>query len=133
MLMLMLIRSPTKEDGTMSQVKGDDGASGIAPPVAGVWGDSQQHCGVVGTSDSTGVAGISTGAVGVFGQSGRGEVIVRPPILRPPSIGVEGESARGVGVRGWSQTGTGIEGTSQDGSAVTGTSKNNTGVYGRSD
>ena len=116
----------------MSQVKGDDGSSGIRPPVAGVWGDSQQHCGVAGTSDATGVAGISTHAVGVLGQSGARQRTPRPP-LRPGSIGVEGESATGVGVRGWSHTGTGVEGASEDEAGVRGTSKNSTGVYGRSD
>ena len=115
----------------MSQVKGDDGSSGITAPVAGVWGDSQLHAGVAGTSDSTGVVGISKNAVGVLGQSGRGPVTIKP--VRPPSVGVEGESAAGVGVRGWTQTGTGIEGTSPGGVGVKGTSKNSTGVYGFSD
>jgi hypothetical protein len=114
----------------MAQVKGGDGSSGVTPPEYGVWGDSHGHCGVVGTSDATGVAGISKNAVGVFGQSGRGEVTLAP--LRPRSVGVEGESAVGVGVRGWAETGTGVEGTSSDGIGTTGTSAKNTGVFGRS-
>lgn len=117
----------------MAQLKGDDGSSGITPPEYGVWGDSQQHCGVVGTSDATGVVGISKNAVGVLGKSGSGKLTLKPPIPRPPSIGVEGESAAGVGVRGWAESGRGVEGTSQDGIGVQGTSKNSTGVYGQSD
>lgn len=124
----------------MGSLAGEDGSSGIPKPQAGVWGDSQQHYGVVGTSDATGVAGISKDAVGVLGQSGRGKPILAP--LRSRGVGVEGESATGVGVLGWAETGTGVVGTSvkgpavsgssQDGVGVEGVSKTNSGVHGRS-
>lgn len=87
----------------MPQVKGDDGStSGIQPGgFFGVWGDSKNGYGVVGTNLEPPPILIHgrSGGVGVAGKSDSG-------------TGVEGTSTSSYGVVGKSTSFTGVEGTS---------------------
>jgi hypothetical protein len=104
----------------MPSVIGQDAtASGFDPGLAnppltfGVWGDSGDAIGVIGSSaEGTGVSGRSDGH----------------------GIGVEGKSTQGIGVTGESEsTAPGVFGTSGQGVGVFGQSEHGDGVVGQSD
>jgi hypothetical protein len=123
--------------GTSKKANGVYGVSvdvsGLEPGVlAGVWGDSTTHAGVVGTSnDSDGVAGYTqgTGQAGVLGsdESSSG------------GYGLYGSSTNGTGVTGIHSTGngTGVSGIDNSGlessHGVSGSSGSGYGVYGTTD
>jgi len=95
----------------MASVKGDDGtSSGLSPGTRtfGVWGDSKDGFGVIGTSSTLD---------GEYGESDQGN-------------GVFGKSNIGFGVVGISSTGTGVHGESDKEYGVAGLSNKLGGVYG---
>ncbi|MGA5823995.1 hypothetical protein ACPC54_39885 [Kitasatospora sp. NPDC094028] len=97
-----------------AQLQGQDVPSGFQPSQYqikfGVWGDSADGDGVIGSSGLPGSPAAEAGA-GVLGVNG---------------------AAQGVGVRGMADadTGTAVLGTSANGTGVAGTSANGTGVAG---
>ena len=120
----------------------DNSARGFDPGLAkpqitfGVWGDSGNGAGIVGSSsrpasaaaparhDGAGVFGINNaqGGVGVWGQADQ-----------QLGIGVLGTSAEGIGVGGKSDgSGTGVTGKSAQGTGVFGSAESRIGVEGNS-
>jgi hypothetical protein len=102
----------------MPSVTGQDVPSGFDPganpPIKfGVWGDSGDGAGVLGSSSKAGVggAGGTPGGAGVFGLN---------------------DEFRGLGVRGRANddTGVGVLGTSDQGTGVVGTSTSGVGIRG---
>jgi hypothetical protein len=106
----------------------DTTASGFDPGLAsppmtfGVWGDSGNGTGVVGSSSAAAPAPAALGGAGVYGlNNAAGGLGVRGQADHPSGTAVRGASAQGTGVAGYSEgTGTGVFGTSAQGAGVIG-------------
>ena len=113
----------------------DQSASGFNPPITfGVWGDSGNGVGVVGSSSDPAGTPNELGGAGVYGlNNARGGLGVRGQADHQTGLAVLGTSTQGTGVTGRSQgTGTGVVGTSSGGTGVSGTSSTGVGVTAES-
>ncbi|MGF1430782.1 hypothetical protein [Kitasatospora sp. LaBMicrA B282] len=119
-----------------SPVEGQDAASGFDPGQLqlrfGVWGDSADGSGVVGSSGQPGSA-TAPGGAGVLGyNAGTQGIGVKGTADGTGGTGVLGTSAQGTGVTGTGVAGPGVTGTSTQGAGVAGTGAAGPGVTGTS-
>lgn len=114
----------------MAAVTGQDVPSGfnpnqlIPPAKFGVWGDSGDGDGVIGSSSLAGIQQVDTTVPGGIGVLGINDQVL--------GIGVDGRAAQGVGVSGQSTNGLGVFGSSTSALGVRGESRTGTGVEGSS-
>jgi len=145
-----VIYGNTREEQTMATVTGQSTPSGFDPgggtPIKfGVWGDSGDGDGVIGSSGrpgATGPAGATPGGAGVLGLNdefqgvgvqGRANADTGTAVLgqSEQGTGVAGRSGgSNPGVAGASTTGPGVAGTSDQGPGISGTSDHAAGVLG---
>jgi hypothetical protein len=127
---------------TMPPVIGQNTSSGFdtganPPTTFGVWGDSGDGAGVIGSSSRPGAvsaAGATHGGAGVLGINDQFQGIgVQGRANADTGIGVLGFSERGTGVAGHSRgSGPGVAGVGTASPGVSGTSTNGPGVSGES-
>jgi hypothetical protein len=120
--------APVVAPGVWGDAAGGIGVAGTSSSAAGVFGQSSSNVGVGGISASGyGVTGASTSNVGVYGTSSSFYGVKGEST---GSVGVKGESTGNVGVYGVSSTSHGVKGESTSGTGVTGYSASNIGVGG---
>ncbi len=90
--------------GPVFQLREQDGnPSGVIPPSEGaIWGDSQSHYGIYGSSGGSAGTNLQSTGIGVFGQN------------NTSGNGVVGYSESGTGVAGHSSSGYGVSGEGGD-------------------